>query len=71
MIGLSVDSPTLARRLINLAKSFFRLSSDEWGFNSWLPILGTVHLGSRHKLRPQFINRRLQQSLSSINRRRA
>jgi hypothetical protein len=32
MIGLSVDSPTLARRLINLAKSFFRLSSDEWGF---------------------------------------
>jgi hypothetical protein len=31
MIGLSVDSPTLARRLINLAKTFFRLSSDESG----------------------------------------
>jgi hypothetical protein len=62
MIGLSVDSPTLARRLINLAKSFFRLSSDEWGFKHWLPILGTfilLHLGSGHKLRPQFINRRL------------
>jgi hypothetical protein len=29
MIGLSVDSPTLARRLINPRKSFFRLSSDE------------------------------------------
>lgn len=70
MIGLNIDSPALARRLRNLAKSFFRLSSDEW-FLIAGSILGTVHLGSRHKLRPQFINRRLRPRPSSINRRKA